>query len=50
MLKSIGAFVFGRWVGGRFWEGPLWEAPLYIRIPQQELAEVSKQMASNLDL
>ena len=33
MLKSIGAFVFGRCrVGGRFWEGPLWEAPLYIII------------------
>ena len=34
MVKSIGAFVFGRCrVGGRFWEGPLWEAPLYIYLP-----------------
>ena len=30
MLKSIGAFVFGRSREvGRFWEGPLREAPLY---------------------
>ena len=37
MLKSIGAFVFGRSREvGRFWEGPLREVPLYMQQEEDE--------------